>query len=225
MQKLFAFDCDGVLRDESVSYQRCVTETVAFFSEGRAATKEELVESMKVSNDDWDRTHKIILGRGVSVDFEKVKGHFQDLYLGKERNFSGYINDEPWLVDNSLLAKLAEIYELVIVSGAPREEISYTLERNRASGYFKLILGMHDCKGKGDGLRQVIERFNPKDILFCDDRPSPIKETKNIEGVRVFGIMPPNAGNEWGQVLMGAGAEEVFGNINDYCRYFIEEVH
>lgn len=82
MTILLAFDNDGVLRDESVSYQRCVVETVAFFDQGVSATEKELTDSLKQSNDDWDRTHKILQQRGIKVDFELVKEHFQDLYLG-----------------------------------------------------------------------------------------------------------------------------------------------
>src|SRR3989344_8336995 len=87
MTTLLAFDNDGVLRDESVSYQRCVVETVAFFDYGKPATEAELTASLKQSNDDWDRTYRILQRRGIGVDFQTVKEHFQDLYLGKSEIF------------------------------------------------------------------------------------------------------------------------------------------
>ncbi len=222
MKTLLAFDSDGVLRDESVSYQRCIIETVAFFDKGMPATIKELEASMKQSNNDWERTHKILQQRGIIIDFPRVKEKFQDLYLGKNRDFSGYINDEPWLADNKLLAQLAEKYPLVIISGAPREEIEYTLRRNDASHYFSLILGMFDCKGKKDGLEKVMAQFKPQEVFFCDDRPLPIKQAKAVGCVHPYGILPPQNMNKWSAVLQEAGAEQVFCNINDYCRFILD---
>ena len=223
MTILLAFDNDGVLRDESASYQRCVLETVSFFSDDIPATAEELKDSIKQSNDDWERTHKILQQRGIAVDFDKVKEHFQDLYLGKERDFTGYINDEPWLADNTLLEKLAVNCPLSIVSGVPREEIQYTLRRNHALDYFSLIFGMFDCDGKNDGLEKAISQFKPEQTFFCDDRPSPIKKAKMVGGVYVFGILPPQAADDWKQVLKDAGAGQVFANVNDYCLFLLNK--
>lgn len=222
MKTLLAFDSDGVLRDESVSYQRCIIETVAFFDKGMPASIKELEVSMKQSNDDWERTHKILQQRGIKIDFLTVKEKFQDLYLGKNRDFSGYINDEPWLADNKLLAQLAEKYLLVIISGAPREEVEYTLKRNGALHHFSLILGMSDCEGKKDGLEKVMAQFKPQNVFFCDDRPLPIRQAKAVNHVRLYGILPPQNINEWAAVLQEAGAEQIFRNVNDYCRFVLD---
>ena len=222
MAKLIAFDCDGVLRDESESYTRCIAETVAFFNNGIHATTEELTESMKGSNDDWERTHKILQQRGIFLDFEMIKEHFQDLYLGEKRNFSGYINNEPWLVDNTLLDRLAKSYKLVIVSGAPLEEVRYTLRRNNAEGYFQYVWGMFDCDGKKDGLEKAFAKFQPSEIFFCDDRPSPIKQAVAVPFVRAYGILPPVYNKDWKKILLDSGAEKVFDNVNNYCKFLLE---
>jgi phosphoglycolate phosphatase-like HAD superfamily hydrolase len=224
MKNLLVFDNDGVLRDESVSYQRCVRETVEFFGNGIPASEEELIESLKKSNDDWDRTHKILEKRGVNISFSDVKEHFQDLYLGKKRDFTGYINNEPWLADNLLLEKLSKENILAIVSGAPKEEIVYTLKKNNAFKYFSLILGMDDCKNKKDGVELAINKFNPKKVFFCDDRPSPIKEVKKVNfDVDVYGILPPLNIENWGNVLADAGATKVFKNVNEYLNFLLSQ--
>lgn len=225
MTILLAFDNDGVLRDESASYQRCVEETVAFFDSKVPATEKELTDSLKQSNDDWNRTHKILQQRGIKVDFEAVKEHFQDLYLGKGRDFTGYINDEPWLADNALLAKLAEEYPLAIVSGAPIEEIRYTLKRNGALNFFAAIWGMSECDGKNDGLEKAISHFGAQKVLFCEDRPSPIREALRLAGkhnIEVYGIMPPKPPDGWQQVLRDAGAIKVYSNVKEYCREILQ---
>jgi hypothetical protein len=40
------------------------------------------------------------------------------------------------------------------------------------------ILGMEDCKDKLDGMMKTRAIFNPSEIYFCDDRPSPLKKLK-----------------------------------------------
>ena len=225
MKTLLAFDNDGVLRDESVSYQRCVVETVAFF-DGTPATEKELTDSLKQSNDDWDRTHKILQQRGINIDFEAVKEHFQDLYLGKGRDFTGYINNEPWLADNTSLAKLADEYPLAIVSGAPIEEIKYTLKKNQALDFFSAIWGMFECDGKNDGLKKAIAHFGAQKVLFCDDRPSPLREVSKLKcqyDVEVYGIIPPNAPEKWDEVLQEAGAVKVYSSVKEYCTKLLEK--
>jgi len=224
---LLAFDNDGVLRDESVSYLRCIRETVAHFDSNKEADEAELVESMKESNDDWERTYNILTRRGVDVDFSLAKEYFQDLYLGKNRDFSGYINNEEWLADNSLLAELSSKYDLIIISGAQKQEIVFNLKRYDALKYFKLILGMSECKDKHDGMMQARNLFNPDQVFFCDDRPSPLKKLEIMKKdfkLNTFGIIPPKTDNSWSDVLLDAGAEKVFLNVNEYCRYILENI-
>jgi len=223
---ILAFDNDGVLRDESVSYLRCIRETVAFFDSGKEANEQEMLESMKESNDDWERTNSILLRRGIKVEFELVKEHFQDLYLGQRRDFTGYINDEPWLVNNKLLEELAKGSDLVIVSGAPRGEVVYTLKRNGAFDYFKLILGMEDCKDKLEGIIKVRAMFKPERIIFCDDRPSPLQKLRLIKSdfdLELYGILPPKVNKEWATTLTEAGAQKVFDNVNEYCEFLLDK--
>ncbi len=224
MTTLLAFDNDGVLRDESVSYLRCVAETVAYFSGGKPATEAELTESLKQSNDDWDRTYKILQSRGYFVDFDTVKNHFQDLYLGAQRDFTGYINNEPWLADNSQLRRLSEIYPLVIVSGAPLEEVRYTLQRNGAADYFSKVWGMFECDGKNDGLKKAIAEFDADKVFFCDDRPSPIREALKLSpdhDIEVYGIVPPGAPDGWAGTLADTGAKRVFPDVKEYCQFLL----
>lgn len=224
MVNVVAFDCDGVLRDESLSYTRCILETVGFFDNGKNATLLELSESMKNSNDDWERTYTILKNRGILVDFEIVKNHFQDLYLGKKRDFSGYINNEPWLIDNNLLKELLKYFKLVIVSGAPIDEIKYTLNKNNAEAYFDFILGMFEIENKKQGLEIINSKYNPDKIFFCDDRPSPIKQTSELKNVFSYGIFPPNFSSEWKEILIDAGAKDVFFNVNDYIKFLLLSV-
>jgi HAD superfamily phosphatase len=224
MANLFVFDCDGVLRDESQSYLRCVTETVAHFSGGNPPTQSELTITLEESNDDWERTHRILQRRGRVVPFETVKGHFQDLYLGKARDFSGYINNEQWLAYNSLLGILSARHPLAIVSGAPRDEITYALRKNGADKFFSGIwssMEQQDCANKRDGIEQAIARFKPNETIFCDDRPSPIREATQLPQVKVFGIMPPLAADGWDTVLREAGALDVYPNVKSYCRFLV----
>ena len=73
MTTLLAFDNDGVLRDESVSCERCIVETVDYFDLGNPATGEELDWSRQKSNNDWDRTYDILVARGVFTEGQREK--------------------------------------------------------------------------------------------------------------------------------------------------------
>ena len=149
-ERLLAFDNDGCLRDETPSYQRCKAETVGYFDpKGRRATPEEIGESIINSNDDWEGSQWILKQRGTDVPLEKITEHFQKLYWGRQGypkcDSDGYINDEIWLANNDLLKEMSLRYPMAIVSGAPKDEIIYTMEKNSACGYFGLIVGMHDA--------------------------------------------------------------------------------
>jgi HAD superfamily phosphatase len=220
---LLIFDNDGVLRDESLSYQRCIKETVAFFS-GSEATESELLQSMKQSNSDWERVRIILNQREIKADFDKIKEKFQELYLGKKLDFTGYITQESWLADNNRLMALSDRSQMAIVSGAPKEEIFYTLKKNNAAEFFEIVLGMNDCEGKYDGIKKVLNKILPNQCFFCDDRPSSIESAKRISNLRVFGILPPNYNMSWEKTLLDAGAEKVFKNVNEYCDYLINEI-
>lgn len=225
MNSVAIFDFDGVCRDESESYERCIRETVAYFDrEKKEATEIELIESMKKCNDDWTRTHTILTERSVEKPFDKVKEHFQNLYLGKKRNFTGYINNEPWLANNNQLKELSSYFPLAIVSGAPAEEIQYTLKKNNALQYFTVILGMDDCEGKADGVRKVLHHFEAEKGYFCDDRPSPIKEVNTVPNIESYGILPPQNLENWEEVLLQSGAKKVFPNIKQYCEFLIRQL-
>ena len=111
---------------------------------------------------------------------------------------------------------------MVIVSGAPREEIEFTLKKNYARCFFNEIWGMHDCNGKKDGLEKVIKRFSPPQIFFCDDRPSPLKEASTLSNVKAYGIIPPQRYKGWGKTLREAGAKKVFRKVDNYCKALLE---
>jgi phosphoglycolate phosphatase-like HAD superfamily hydrolase len=233
MTQLFIFDNDGVLRDESVSYERCVIETVAFFDQGKTANAKEVVESRMATNDDWERTLLILRQRGLFQDAgnvleDKIIPKFQELYLGNLVNgqFTGYINNEPWLADNSLLAKLKTKGPLAIVSGAPQDEIQYTLRKNNAGDLFDLVLGMHDINGKADGLQRAVRHFGASETYFCDDRPSGVKAGVKLGkelNIVTYGIIPPQETDSWRKVLLDSGVKAVFANVKDYCRFLLEK--
>ena len=54
MNTVIVYDNDGVLRDESVSYEKSIRDTVAFFDSGKRATDSELRESRINSNNDYE---------------------------------------------------------------------------------------------------------------------------------------------------------------------------
>jgi len=237
MTILLAFDNDGVLRDESKSYEKAIRNTVAFFS-GKPASDEEIRKTRQISNNDYERTFEILKNRKVKGFEESMResalNHliipkFQEFYLGNfiDGRYTGYIDKEPWLADNRLLEKLSKEYPMVIVSGAPTEEVLYTLRKNKAEKFFRIIFGMDDGKGKEEQLEKAIAYFHPEKTYFCDDRPSGlsarIKLALRRNDISAFGIRPPQENEDWDKVLLEEGAMKVFKNVNDYCKFVLKE--
>ncbi|MFC1728083.1 HAD family hydrolase [Nanoarchaeota archaeon] len=220
MKPIAGFDFDGVCRDESRSYQRCKRETVTHFDPSRRSpTSQEMAGSMAHSNNDWVGTQWILEGRGVYRDLDTITEHFQDLYLGKERDFSGYIQNEPWLVDIKLLAELAKKFHIVVISSAPKEEIKYAARKNEAIDYIDLILGMGDCEGKADGAEQVLRKFGAETMWFCDDREPSLRDVASNPNVKPYGILPPRYQDGLAEKLKRAGAVDVFNDVNEYIKF------
>lgn len=219
MKPIAGLDFDGVFRDESKSYQRCKRETVVYFDPSRIPVDDgELAGSIAHSNNDWVGTQWILKKRGIYRDLDTITEHFQGLYHGK-KGVPGYIDNEPWLVNNKLLAKLGEKFHIVIISGAPKEEIEYALRKNKALNYIDLILGMHDCEDKADGAEQALKMFNAEEMWFCDDRKKGLEDVRRNLKVKPYGILPPHFHCKYAEKLQRAGAIDVFNDVNEYIRF------
>ena len=170
-KQVLLFDMDGVLVDESQSYRLAIKQTAEFFTKTKISIQEvNEIKSKPGYNNDWDATQAIILNKGFKIPKQKIINKFQEYYLGE--NFDGLILNEPWLLDTSLLQKISKQYNLGIVTGRPRIEAEFVLEKNNASKYFSILIAMEDVtKGKPDpeGIQKALDFFETKKAVYFGD--------------------------------------------------------
>jgi len=170
-KQVLLFDMDEVLVDESQSYRKAIKQTAEFFTKTKISVQE--VNEIKAKpgyNNDWDATQAITLNKGFKIPKQKIINKFQEYYLGE--NFDGLILNEPWLIDTSLLQNISKQYNLGIVTGRPRVEAKFVLEKNNASKYFSILVAMEDVtKGKPDpeGICKALDFFKTKKAVYFGD--------------------------------------------------------
>jgi HAD superfamily hydrolase (TIGR01548 family) len=215
------FDMDGVLVDVSSSYRVAIRKTAEHFC-GRAVDPAEIQAWKNLGGfaNDWDLTAAIIADRGGKADRESVVAHFQNLYLG--RNFDGLIRSESWLPDRDLLGRLGKKFKLGIVTGRPRAEALFALERFGAADLFDVVVAMEDLppeRGKPDpsGLRMAMERLGARRGLYAGDTVDDMKAAA-AAGLTALGVVPPGGGEAERRALDRAEAAWVLDTINDLER-------
>ena len=146
------FDMDGVLVDVSGSYLRVIEETVYHFT-GREI-RPKTIQRYKDRggfNDDWTLTHTIIGDYGMEVPYVRVVDEFQRRYRGED--WDGFITEERPLIQTRTLRQLKQGgHVLGIVTGRPRDEARWALDRFGWQEYFSLLVPREnqDNRGKPD---------------------------------------------------------------------------
>ena len=137
------FDLDGVIADVEASYRRCILETAGGF--GVEVTREEVATEVLAgdANNDWVLTQRIMAGRGVEVSLDDVTRAFQEAYLGTSTS-PGLRESERMLVPVDVLSRLAERLPLAIVTGRPREEAEWFLDKEELTDLFPTVVCMED---------------------------------------------------------------------------------
>ena len=208
------FDLDGVLADVEGSYRRCVVEVVASF--GVPLTRAELEAEVLAgqANNDWVLAQRILDGRGVEVSLEEVTRRFQETYLGTPEK-AGLRESESLLVDRELLERLAARRPLGIVTGRPRDEAVWFLEKTGIADLFGTLVCMEDGPLKPDPepVRIACERLGVGRAWMVGDTPDDIRAAQGA-GVIPFGIVAPGDDPaQAGPSLRAAGAAAVLNDL------------
>ncbi|MBN2010690.1 TIGR01548 family HAD-type hydrolase [candidate division KSB1 bacterium] len=207
------FDMDGVLVDVSQSYRLAIQYTAEHFL-GQSIKQEEITALKQQGgyNNDWDLTDAIIKKRGMTVDRNAIIDRFQQFYLGD--NFNGVIQNEKWLLSKNNLEKLKKNFTLGIVTGRPRAEALYVLERFDTASYFDVVVGMEDIpidKPDPAGILLALEMLHVSRALYVGDTIDDMKAAR-AAGIDAIGMM---VGDDDGERLMEVGAIEVVKSVND----------
>jgi HAD superfamily phosphatase len=236
------FDIDGVIRDVGGSYRRALADTVEHFTGGADRPTPEGIDLLKSEgnwNNDWEASRELIerhfLAQGQSrettnLDYEAVVAFFQAKYRGEA--WSGYICDEPLLVEKSYFDRLTTS-KIVwgFFSGATRGSATFVLHQ-RLQLENPLLIAMEDAPGKPDptGLFLALTQLNlapDRPVIYVGDTVADmytIVQARVIQPDRTWigvGVLPPHVqdgGDTQASYTIGlqqAGAQIVLNNVQE----------
>lgn len=210
-EKAILFDMDGVLVDVSRSYRVAIKQTAEFFI-GQEVRPEEIQEFKERGGfaNDWELTEAIISSRGFNAPLAEVIKRFQSIYLGSR-------SKERWVLPCEILAELYRNYRLGIVTGRPREEVYYALEKNGVKEFFDIIIAMEDClrneKPDPYGIRLALQQMGIGDAVYVGDAVDDMIAAK-AAGIKAIGVLPPKIKSATlERRLREEGADAVIDNI------------
>jgi HAD superfamily phosphatase len=163
------FDIDGVIRDVGGSYRRAIVETVHHYSGVRpeAASIDDLKAEGRWNND-WEASLELLRRGGLEPlpAFSALVEVFNGFYFGGDPEgdpaaWSGFIGDEPLLVDRSFFASLhAAGIAWGFVSGAEPPSARFVLQE-RLGLEQPALIAMGDAPDKPDptGLLGLAEQL------------------------------------------------------------------
>jgi histidinol-phosphate aminotransferase len=186
------FDMDGVLVDVSSSYRSTVKKTAEFFLKKNVSLAK--IDGYKFQtgfNNDWHVTRAIIQEQKKRVSLEEIIKIFQKLYWGK--NGKGLISEEKWLLPKTILKKLARHYQLAIITGRPKKEANFVLEKFDVKKYFSALVTKEDVgqKTKPDpyGILLALKKINAKRAAYIGDIPDDMRAASQAGAIPVA-ILP-----------------------------------
>lgn len=155
--------------------------------------------------------------RGKIVPRRAIVDHFQSRYLGK--NFDGLIRHETWLPDKHLLTRLRKKFKTGIVTGRPRPEAEYALNRFAARSRFDVLVTLEDTPGElrkpsPFGIRLAMSRLEARTGIYFGDTVDDMAAAC-AAGIVPVGIAAANGtSTEQESRLLRSGARVVLPHIN-----------
>ena len=210
------FDLDGVIADVEASYRRCILETAAGF--GVEITREELANEILAgdANNDWVLTRRMLADQGVEVSLDDVTKAYQEVYLGTSTS-PGLRESERLLVPRDVLSHLADRLPLAIVTGRPREETEWFLDKEGLTDLFRTVVCMEDGPLKPDPAPVVAatSRLGVERAWMVGDTPDDIRAATRA-GVVPIGVVAPGPNpRASADALRESGAATVLTTVDD----------
>ena len=210
------FDLDGVLADVRESQRAAMLATAASF--GVTVTMGDIEAALRAGDaaNDWIVTQRLIGVCGVAVDLASVTARYQSLYLGTNGT-PGLRERERSIVPRALLERLATRLPLAVVTGRPRDEARWFLEREGLAGCFRAVVCMEDAPRKPDPapVRLALARLGVRAAWMVGNTPDDIRAAAGAS-VIPFGVVAP--GDDLAATsaaLTEAGAVRVLNQVID----------
>ncbi|MDZ8105209.1 MAG: TIGR01548 family HAD-type hydrolase [Nostoc sp. DedQUE12a] len=240
------FDIDGVVRDVSGSYRRAIADTVEYFTNAAYRPTPVDIDQLKsegVWNNDWEASQELIYryltiqGQSreqLQLDYNAIVTFFQSRYRGPDpNNLTGYICDEPLLLEPSYLEQLTQAgIAWGFFSGATRVSANFVLEK-RLGLQSPVLIAMEDAPGKPDptGLFATVSQLEngieQSAIVYVGDTVADmytVEKARSLDSARTWigvGVLPPHVqetprrGEAYTETLLRAGAAMVLSNVQE----------
>ena len=227
---ILLLDIDGVIRDVAGSYRRAVQETVQHYSGWfPTAVDIDALKGEGAWNNDWDASLELLRRFGAELpDRQALINVFSGFYFGGNpegppEEWTGFIRDEPLLVDADFFAELSRRgIRWGFVSGAEPPSARFVLNRRLGLNDPPLI-AMGDAPDKPDpsGLIRLAKQLSrdgiPGTVAYLGDTVADIHTVLNArsrcqdwEWISL-GVIPPHVRQraDYRSQLQAAGAEQV----------------
>jgi HAD superfamily hydrolase (TIGR01548 family) len=214
-------DMDGVLVDVSGSYREAIRLTAASY--GVTIGAEEIAEAKRRgnANNDWVLTRRLLAARGVTVPIEEIIERFDGFYRGGEAEGSarGLQSKERTLVDKRLLASVAALMPIGIVTGRPLRDAQAWLDRERLAATISVLVTMEDAPPKPapEPVELALARLGASSAWFVGDTVDDIRAARrcSLPVVPIGVCAPAEDGPRTVEALRLAGASVVAGSVNE----------
>lgn len=210
------FDLDGVIADVSRSYRRAIVQTAAAFGVAVTGADIAAVKAAGDANNDWIVTRRVLADRGVPVELPAVVAEFERLYQGGEGR-PGLREEETLLLDSDWLAALRSRYRLGMVTGRPRSDAAWFLERFGLAEAFDTVVCMEDAPRKPDPapIRLALDRLGVAAAWMIGDTPDDLVAARRAGVVPIGCVAPGDDPTLAARSLTAAGAARVLGSVNE----------
>jgi HAD superfamily hydrolase (TIGR01549 family) len=128
------------------------------------------------------------------------------------------IKDERWLLRPDLLRKLGSRYALGIVTGRPRREAEYTLERFDVADLFQVVVAMEDTpqgRGKPDpcGVELAMDKLGVRRAMYLGDTVDDVQAAIAASAIPVGVVSKGARAEEQCDLLKAHGAVVVLEDV------------
>ncbi|CAM9249461.1 unnamed protein product [Pylaiella littoralis] len=194
------FDMDGVLAEVTCSYRQAIIDTAASF--GVTTVTADQITAAKIrgdANNDWKLTLSLVQAAlppfAPIPSLEEVTARFEEAYQGKDGK-PGLKDLETLIPAKGVLEELARRLPMgmAIVTGRPRRDCEYFLEKHGLAHLFKASFCMEDGPAKPDPFPVIraaeLLGVDPKNTALIGDTPDDILAAVRA-GARGIGILTP----------------------------------
>ncbi len=210
------FDLDGVLADVRESQRAAMIATATAF--GVTITMGDIEKALRAGDaaNDWVVTQRLIAAAGVQASLETITSRYQALYLGVDGS-TGLREWERAIVPGQVLERLAKRLPLAIVTGRPRDEARWFLERAGFANLFRAVVCMEDAPRKPDPapLRLALARLGVGRAWMVGNTPDDIRAAAGASVVPLGAVAPGDDLAATSTALTDAGAARVIDQVAD----------